>query len=201
MQSQRGRLVWDRFVRLFHWSLVFGITGAYISACYHYMNIHLWIGYGLSVLVAARILWGFIGSQYARFSSFNFDPVTIVRYLISIIQNRPQHFLGHNPAGAAMVFLLLGIVIILLVSGFITLGVIDFDGPFLVLSTVLSDSTSYQIQAIHEWVGNYFWVVVAAHIFGVFVASTQHHENLILAMLTGIKKEPLKSLHSEENMQ
>ena len=185
--------VWDRFVRFFHWSLVLGIICAYFSASYHYMTVHLWVGYSLCGLITARIIWGFVGSHYALFRNFSFGPTVVGAYLISIIKNRPQHFLGHNPAGAVMVFALLGLVIILLVSGFIVLGVIDFEGPLWWISTRVADSTSYQIQSVHEWLGHYFWIIVAVHVVGVVVASFQHRENLVMAMLTGIKKVPATS--------
>ena len=185
--------VWDRFVRFFHWGLVLGIVSSYFSASYDYMTVHLCIGYGLCGLITARIIWGFCGSHYALFRNFYFGPTAVMAYLLSIIKNRPQHFLGHNPAGAMMVFALLGLVIILLVSGFIVLGVIDFEGPLWWISSRVNESTSYQIQSVHEWLGHYFWIIVAAHIAGVIIASFQHHENLIVAMLTGIKKTPSKS--------
>ena len=182
------RLVWDRFIRFFHWSLFFGIAGAYFSASYRYMAVHQWLGYYLSCLIVCRIVWGFIGTPYARFSRFVFPPVTVKRYLISMLKNRPAYFIGHNPAGAMMVYLLLGVVVVLLVSGLVTLGAIDYEGPLLIVGNVLTDEVVYQIQFFHEWLGTYLWVVIAVHVVGVVVSSIQHGENLVMAMITGNKK-------------
>ena len=181
------RLVWDRFIRFFHWSLVFGIAGAYFSATYHYMTVHQWLGYYLCCLIVCRGVWGFIGTPYARFCSFVFSPITVIGYLISMVKNRPVYFIGHNPAGAMMVYLPLGVLLVMLVSGLVTLGAIDYEGPLLIVSNVLKDERVYQIQFIHEWLGTYVWVFIAVHVIGVVVSSIQHGENLVMAMITGKK--------------
>lgn len=182
------RPVWDLFIRFFHWSLVFGVTGAWLSATYHYMNVHYWFGCFLSSLIVCRIVWGVVGSPYARFSSFAFSPSIAIRYLISMLKNRPAYFIGHNPAGAMMVYVLLGVLLMLLTSGLITQGVIDYEGPLLMMSHAITDVVAYRIQFIHKWIGDYVWILITIHVMGVFISSIQHKENLVMAMITGIKK-------------
>src|SRR5512142_329424 len=93
--------VWDLPIRLFHWLLVAGFASAYLTAKFHYGDIHTLIGYGLCVLLVARVYWGFFGNRYARFSSFIFSPAETIAYMRSMFGKQPiKHYFGHNPAGA-----------------------------------------------------------------------------------------------------
>ena len=59
--------VWDPFVRLFHWSLVTCIVlNQFVLEAGEWP--HEIAGYTASGLVAARVLWGFVGSRHARFA-------------------------------------------------------------------------------------------------------------------------------------
>jgi len=112
--------VWDIPVRLFHWTLVLSFTLAYLTAEFHVGFIHVWLGYFLIALIVARVVWGFAGSQYARFSSFIFSPTETLAYVQSLAKNNPKHYLGHNPAGALMVFALLALLAMIFLSGLVT---------------------------------------------------------------------------------
>lgn len=163
---------------------------AYFSATFHFMEVHEIVGYILSVLIPLRIIWGFIGTQYARFSSFLFSPRAVLTYFIEVSTNRPSHYLGHNPAGAVMVYVLLISVTTLLLTGLMTLSCIDLEGPLKIFAYSLTDDKCYQNQSLHEGFGEFIWWFVAAHIVGAISASVQHKENLVKAMLTGRKQRP-----------
>lgn len=183
--------VWDLPIRLFHWLLVAGFASAYLTAKFHYGDIHTLIGYGLCVLLVARIYWGFFGNRYARFSSFIFSPAETIAYMRSMFGKHPiKHYFGHNPAGALMVFALLTVLGSIFATGLITLSLIDFEGPLLVLVHYASDETSYAIRELHEFLSNAALALVALHFMGVVGGSLQHGENLVRAMITG-KKQPL----------
>lgn len=183
--------VWDLPIRLFHWLLVAGFASAYLTAKFHYGDIHTLIGYGLCVLLVARIYWGFFGNRYARFSSFIFSPAETIAYMRSMFGKHPiKHYFGHNPAGALMVFALLTVLGSIFATGMITLSLIDFEGPLLVLVHYASDETSYAIRELHEFLSNAALALVALHFMGVVGGSLQHGENLVRAMITG-KKQPL----------
>lgn len=196
-QSDKNRVeggktvkVWDLFIRFFHWTLVLGFATAYISGEFHYSEIHALTGYALSLLVLARLYWGFKGSQYARFRSFIFPVAETRAYVRAMISGHPRHYFGHNPAGALMVFALLATVASLLVTGLMTLSVIDFEGPLLFLANSVSDETSYTIRHLHEFLPTVALVLVALHLMGVVSGSIQHKENLVRAMVTGNKEVP-----------
>ena len=108
--SQR-MLVWDVPTRVFHWLLVVSFAGAFLTAeSERYRDIHVVLGYTLLGLIAFRLVWGFVGTRYARFRSFLFKPGEIAAYAVSLLKARPGHHVGHNPAGSVAVFALLVVV-------------------------------------------------------------------------------------------
>lgn len=186
--SKKSVKVWDVPVRLFHWTLALSFTAAYLTAEFHIGFLHTLIGYFLCVLVLARVFWGFAGNQYARFSSFIFSPQETLAYLRSLRQGSPKHYLGHNPAGALMVFVLLGVLALIFLSGLTTLAVIDFEGPLLFLIDYFDDDASYVARHLHGWLVDAALILIPLHLLGVVSGSVQHKENLVRAMVTGKKK-------------
>jgi cytochrome b len=98
--------VWDPIVRIGHWTLVITFFTAYFTE-EDLLPVHVWAGYILSAVLVLRILWGFIGTRYARFGSFLYKPTTVIAYLSCLLRAREQHYIGHNPAGGIMVIALL----------------------------------------------------------------------------------------------
>ena len=165
--------VWDLPTRLFHWSLATSFVIAFVTAESEKLrDIHVVAGYTLAGLIAFRLLWGFVGGGYSRFAEFLPTPRTIVDYIKSLMDGRPQHYVGHNPAGAVAIFLLLGFGIAAAGSGW----------------AVYEDMGGHFMEELHEGASNGMMAIVAIHIAGVIVSSWLHRENLILAMITGWKK-------------
>lgn len=164
--------VWDRFVRVFHWSLV----AAFAIAWYSTESIgwvHKGAGYATLALVAARVVWGFTGSTHARFSSFVPGPGKLWRYLGAVLSQREPRHLGHNPAGAMMILALLLLVVGIGGTGWmLTLDAFWGNGTVETLHTVLVDVAVLAVM-----------VHVGANVYG----SWRHRENLILSMVTGRK--------------
>ena len=182
--------VWDRFLRFFHWTLVLCFAMAFISGEVHASTIHVLAGYVLCVLLAARVYWGFRGSEYARFRAFIYPISEALEYLRSMLKGNPKHYYGHNPAGALMVFTMFVLLAVIFISGLLTLGTIDFEGPLVFLANRVSDETSYVFRHLHEFLPPVALGLVALHLLGVLVGSIQHKENLVRAMLTGKKSPP-----------
>jgi len=187
--NQRYVKVWDAPVRIFHWATVLGVIGAYLSAKFHVGLLHTMIGYTLTFFLITRIIWGFIGNQYARFSSFLYSPSTIITYVQTIVRGSPAYFYGHNPAGAVMVFALLTFMALILLTGLATLAMIDFEGPFYFLLEQVNDNISYLVHHLHNWLVDGLLILVLFHILGVAFSSFQHQENLVYAMITGVKRK------------
>lgn len=165
--------VWDLPTRLFHWSLAASFAVAFItSESEKLRDIHVLAGYSLAGLIAFRILWGFVGGSHSRFADFLPTPAKVIEYLKSLLAGRPQHYVGHNPAGAVAIFLLLAFGLTAAASGWMTYE--EIGGHFM--------------EEVHEAAANGMMAVVAIHIAGVIVSSWLHDENLVKAMITGWKK-------------
>jgi cytochrome b len=165
-------LVWDAPVRAFHWLLVISFVGAYLSAeSETWRLLHVTLGYTMGGLIGFRLVWGVLGTRYARFGSFVRGPSAVRSYVKGLVAGRPAHFIGHNPAGAlAIVLLLLGAAIV--ASGY----------------AVYNEIGGELLGELHEVVGNAMLVVVGVHMVGVAAASYLHRENLPRSMVTGVKQ-------------
>lgn len=179
--------VWDPFVRIFHWSLVLAFTVAYVTE-EDLMDIHSLAGYVVLGLLALRLVWGFIGPRYARFSDFAYSVSTIRGFLTDTLHQRAKRYLGHNPAGGAMIFLLLASLLITSFTGLGIYAAAEQAGPLAGLLTNSSEFTKEALEETHEFFANFTLFLVLVHIAGVIVESFIHRENLAKAMVTGHKR-------------
>jgi cytochrome b len=165
--------VWDPFIRVFHWSLVLLFAVAFLTGD-EIEWMHLWAGYAIAALVALRIVWGFIGSRHARFSDFVKGPSTVLKYLKQSTRLEAPSYVGHNPAGGAMIVLLIVMLIGISITGY--------------LMTTDAFWGSKLLEEVHEAFAYITLGLVALHVLGVVVASLEHGENLVRAMITGGKR-------------
>jgi len=179
--------VWDRFVRSFHWSLV-----ATFAVCYFteddFMDIHVWSGYAIMVLLALRFVWGFIGTEHARFSDFVYRPSLVWAYTRDVLLLRAKRYIGHNPAGGAMIVLFFISLILATVSGVVLYGADEHAGPLASMMSGASESTEEILEEVHEFFANFTVLLIVIHLGGVLFESLLHRENLIRAMINGRKK-------------
>jgi cytochrome b len=166
-------LVWDVPTRVFHWLQALSFLGAYLTAdSEKTRDIHVTLGFIMFGLIAFRLVWGFVGTKHARFSSFIFHPTMVIAYVRSLFNKDAQHFIGHNPIGSIAIWLLLGMGIGLGVTGVL----------------LLQDEVADSVVTIHAYLTNGMLVVIAGHLIGVVMSSILHKENLVRAMITGYKK-------------
>ncbi len=180
--------VWDLFVRLFHWLLVVLVSVTALTGFLGeewWLDYHVWAGYAIAALLVLRLIWGFAGSPYARFSSFVFSARETLGFVWDLVRGRPGHYTGHNPAGALMVFALLAVLTALTVSGIVLLGGQENQG---LLAGVVSYATGAFMRDIHEWLAWGLLGMIGAHIGGVLLEGYLSRENLVRAMVTGYKK-------------
>lgn len=175
MTETRTIRVWDAFVRVFHWSLAVSFFAAWWSGD-DYEALHLFAGYAAAALVVMRVVWGVVGTGYARFAQFVRSPSTVLAYLSDIATGREARYLGHNPAGGTMILALLAVI-----SG------ICFTGWLLTTDMFWGTVT---MEIIHETLTNIALGLIAIHVSGVILASVRHRENLVSAMFTGRKRSP-----------
>ena len=165
-------LVWDLPTRVFHWLLAASFAGAYItSESERLRDVHMLLGYAAAGLVAFRLLWGVIGTRYARFTSFPLSPRALVDYLKSLLALSPRHYFGHNPAGSWAILGMLALIAGTALTGW---------------ANALEIGPEWG-EDVHEAFGNAALALVVVHVAAVIVSSLLHRENLPRAMLTGYK--------------
>jgi cytochrome b len=179
--------VWDPLVRIFHWSLVAAFATAFIVED-DLLGVHVWAGYLVLALVAVRLVWGLVGTRHARFSDFVRSPSTVLAYLGDALRLRAGRFLGHNPAGGAMVVALLLLVGATGLCGLALYGAQELSGPLAPLMSGLSPAWGEALEETHEVLANLTLAVIVVHVAGVIFSSLSHRENLIWSMFTGRKR-------------
>jgi cytochrome b len=165
--------VWDPLVRGFHWALVLFFAIAWATGD-ELDRLHEFAGYVVLGLVVFRVVWGIVGTKHARFADF-VRPSSVVRaYLGDSLRFRAKRYLGHNPAGGAMIVLML-----------VMLSIVSATGVMLTLDAFFG---SAWVEALHEGAVNLMLVMIVMHLAGVVFSSIAHGENLVRAMLTGRKR-------------
>ncbi|HEY3433114.1 MAG TPA: cytochrome b/b6 domain-containing protein [Rhodocyclaceae bacterium] len=172
--------IWDLPTRLFHWLLVALIAGAFITESIGVMEWHGRVGLAILGLLVFRIVWGFVGSTYARFSTFVKGPQSVKAYL-----KGEWHGLGHNPLGALSVLAILGVVAIQVGSGLFSNDDSSFYGP---LAALVSESLSGNLTELHESMEPVLIALVIAHVAAIAFYTRVKKENLVKPMITGWKE-------------
>lgn len=175
--------VWDPLVRIFHIGLITFFVAAWVSA-EESQALHEWAGYTVAALIVFRLFWGLFGTPHARFSDFIYSPRQIVSYLVSLPTRRVKHYLGHNPAGGAMVIAMLVTLSLLTLSG---MAMVAEEGAGPLAALGFTGLGGEALEEVHEALANLMVLLVGLHIVGVVVSSFLHHENLPAAMLHGRK--------------
>ena len=167
--------VWDWPVRVFHWTLAASVLGAFVTGENEdFERLHQTLGWVAAGLIAFRVVWGLVGTRYARFTEFISSPAQVWAYIKSLRSGQPQHFVGHNPVGAMAVMLLMGLTALSVYTGWLA----------------LAEDAAEWLEEAHEIAANTLITVVLVHVIGVLWSSRTHGENLLKAMLTGRKTAP-----------
>ncbi|EIC22770.1 cytochrome b/b6 domain-containing protein [Thiorhodovibrio frisius] len=173
--------IWDGPTRLFHWSLALLVLVAFLTGLQggNWMVWHERTGLAILGLLSFRLVWGFVGSTYARFADFVPTPARILAY----IQGR-WHGLGHNPLGALSVFALLAVLVFQVLSGLFANDDIAFRGP---LYDLVSKGVSNDLSGLHRQAIWLIGALVALHILAALFYTLVRRQNLIRPMVTGMK--------------
>lgn len=177
--------VWDLPTRVFHWSLVSAIVAAWVTkGSSQQLDIHVFAGYLAAALVVFRLVWGWRGGKYARFRSFIYTPAAYRDHLRNLIRLKPARHVGHNPLGGLAVFLILGLLAFLVLSGMLALGGAFQQGP---LAGYFSFARGEGFLEAHEFLAYSLAAVIVLHVGGVVVESALTRDNLFTAMIHGLK--------------
>jgi cytochrome b len=181
IDDRPGRLVWDLPLRLTHWALAASVAGAWIT---HYAGIqwfewHRRLGYATLVLVAFRIVWGFVGTRHARFANFVRGPVTILAFLRT---RGGAHAPGHTPLGALSVVAMLALLLVQALTGLFANDEIANAGPFY---GWVAPETSNRLSGLHGTNSNLLLGLLALHLAAIAWYGFVAGRPLVRAMLTG----------------
>ena len=174
-------MVWDMPVRVFHWLLVICFAGAWLtSESERLQMIHYAFGYTSCLLILIRLVWGVIGTRYARFTQFLKGPKAVLGHFMAMLRGHPHHDVGHNPAGGLVMVALMLLILVIGVSGYLSVKELlgDFAGE------------------IHESVASLALGVVILHILAAIVMSLMEKQNLVKSMVDGKKQGmPEQGIH------
>ena len=185
--TMKGVKVWDLPSRIAHWALALSILGSYGSAEYGWFSMqwHFYFGYAAITLVIFRVLWGFFGSEHARFRNFVRGPGAVWCYLKTLGDKNSAETTGHSALGGWAVLLLLAATLAQGISGLFKTDDIEWFGP---LSEKASAELVEQMSWFHSNFEGILLLIIGVHIVAALLYLLIKKQNLIAPMVTGIKR-------------
>jgi cytochrome b len=180
-------LVWDMATRLFHWVTVALLIACYVSWRMNWMDWHAWTGEALLALVVFRLLWGFFGSETARFSSFIASPGAAARYLANLTRRNPDRQIGHNPVGGWAVLILLALLLAEALTGVYVANDVADEGP---LSELVPAPVANLITDLHAYFWDALFAAAVLHVVAILLYAAVIRHDLVTPMITGCKSLP-----------
>ncbi|MFC3095971.1 cytochrome B [Alteromonas sediminis] len=187
--DQQTQTIWDIPVRICHWAIVLLVIAQWVTAelLDDAIQWHAWFGYGLLGVVVFRLLWGFIGSRYARFGQFLASPKTVLHYLVATFKGEAPTYTGHNPLGGWMALFLLLVLLVQSITGLFMTDEIFFSAPY--FSAVSSDVQSL-MNTLHHQAFTVIQIAVLLHVIAALIYVFVKKQPIIKAMVTGKKPTP-----------
>jgi cytochrome b len=176
--------VWDLPVRLFHWAIVLLILAAWVTQYANWMDLHMWVGEAILCLLLFRIVWGFLGSDTARFARFLRSPAAALLHLAHLRRREPDREIGHNAAGGWMVLVMLALIAVQAGTGLFSNDDGDAEGP---LKHFVSKAQSNWLSHIHHLNFTAIETVIVLHVLAIVAYAVLKRQNLVWPMVTGRK--------------
>ena len=186
-KASRTVLVWDAPTRLFHWLVAALVAAAYATWRLNWMDWHGRIGDAVLALLLFRLLWGFFGSETARFSRFLASPRTVMQHMRDLLRREPDRQVGHNPAGGWVVALLLALLLAETLTGLYVANDIADEGP---LTDIVPARVADAISAAHGILWDVLLAAIVLHVLAIAAYAAAKGQNLLLPMITGTKTLP-----------
>jgi cytochrome b len=179
--------IWDMPVRLFHWAIVVLLGVSWLSESQGWMEWHFLSGYSLLALLLFRLVWGFLGSETARFTSFLRSPLTVLGYLSRLHRRGPDTELGHNAVGGWMVLVMLALLSVQVATGLCANDDGINEGP---LFNYVGKERSDWLSHVHAVNFSLIQIVVALHVLAILAYALIKRHDLVRPMITGSKRLP-----------
>jgi cytochrome b len=180
-------LVWDIFIRAFHWLIVALVAAAYATWRLNWMVWHGWVGDAVLALLLFRLSWGVFGGETARFSRFLTSPRTVLQHLKHSLQREPDHQVGHNPVGGWMVLILLALLLVETLTGLYIANDIADEGP---MTEMAPAWVANAIESSHAIVWDALLAAIVLHVLAIAGFVAIKGQNLLRPMITGTKVLP-----------
>jgi cytochrome b len=190
--------IWDLPTRVFHISLLTLIAGMYVTGEVggDWLSLHFLLGYAVLTLILFRLVWGFVGGYWSRFSHFVPTPSRLIRYVTALRENNTEHAVGHNPLGALSVLAMLLALLLQVLSGFCSDDEIAASGPWtsLISGEWVSLATNY-----HTEIGQVLLILlIGLHVASIAFYRFIKHDDLITPMINGDKSLPIETPPSKD---
>lgn len=182
--------VWDLPTRIFHWLLALAVLAQIVTGKIggNALDWHFRIGYAIFALIGFRLLWGFVGGRWSRFSSFFYAPWTVLRYLRGAHRPGDNFDVGHNPLGSGSVFLMLGLLALQVATGLVADDEIAHLGP---LNKYVSGAAAISATAWHKGLGQGLLIgLIVLHVAAIAYYHFKKGQSLVRPMFTGDKQLP-----------
>ena len=191
----QNKLIWDLPTRLFHWLLVASVVAQYITAEWldNAVQWHFYIGYFMLGLLTFRVIWGFVGPTYAKFSQFVKGPKAVIGYIGNLFNKNSVPVAGHNPLGGWFVLVMLILLFVQAISGLFMSDDIFLDGPY---RHAVSESTLDIMNTLHHLAFDILIWVIALHIAAILFYAVYKKQKLVPPMVHGKKATNDKAIVS-----
>ena len=181
--------VWPVYTRIIHWLIASSFTLAFIFSLYeNLLNLHVAVGIIFGLMLVYRIIWGFIGPQYARFATLKLSLEKLKFYFVEKVQNRYREIpAGHNPASSWFTIIVIVVGSVISITGLLLYGIQEGKGYL----GFLNDHYymhMHSLFVVHQYASYTLLVWAIIHVAGVLVEQFYHKTNMIFAMITGYKK-------------
>ena len=182
--NSRVTLVWDLPLRVIHWLLVVLVPASWVTQSLggRYMDLHVWLGYAMGVLIVFRVAWGLLGPRSARFATFLRGPRAVAAYLRDWIRGRPAVHAGHNPAGGWAAIAMLALLAAQVTSGMMNSDDTLHYGPWhFAVSAEAADTAG----AVHDRGFDVLLALIAVHVVAILLYQLRLGHDLVRPMITG----------------
>ena len=190
MQKNIGNVfVWPLCTRIIHWIIAISFLASFTSSFFHDEFIyHIAFGYVFGIVLTFRIIWGFIGPQYATFNTFMFQASSLKHYFQEKVRDRWRKIHpGHNPASSWFTLIVLSLGYAIVLGGILLYGVQEGNGPVRFLNPSYFHYSNFLLY-IHRYMSYILFIWALIHIVGVLIEQFYHRTNMVCAMITGYKR-------------
>ncbi|MFT5659929.1 MAG: cytochrome b [Sulfurimonas sp.] len=180
--------IWSIYTRIFHIMLITSVVTAYLLIeKENQLTSHVLAGYLVALLISYRIIWGFLSVKCSQHQDLLRKIPDVPRYFLNYFNKERGEYMGHNPASALYVLLIMNLLILVTVSGSLLYGIQENSGIFASLNKNYSDWMLFT-ESFHKITTTVLLIFIISHITGVILNLIFNGSDVILGMATGKRR-------------